>query len=299
MSREDLIAEPGRLDAVVARLLGAPRANVQRAIAAGRVIVDGRSLPKSHMLSGGEHLVVELLDDEDLVPEDEPVPVRFEDEHLLVVVKPAGLVTHPTLGRRGGTLVNRLLGMEVALSDLGGPLRRGIVHRLDAGTSGLMLVAKTDEAHEALAAMMKRHQVDREYLALVRGRAGPDAFQVDAPLGRRASRIVVDPTQGREAQTTFRVLERLPRSSLLDAAPRTGRTHQIRVHLASVGHPVLGDRSYGGGGDEAVRIGLTRPFLHSWRIELEHPITGESIRIEEPLPSDLARALERAREDRS
>jgi 23S rRNA pseudouridine1911/1915/1917 synthase len=299
MMAEELVAGPGRLDVVVADLTGAPRADVQRAIVAGRVSVDGRRRPKSYRLAGGERLVVELLEDEALAPDDRPVPIRFEDEHLLVVAKPAGVVTHPTTGRRTGALVNRLMGMGVRLSTLGGPLRPGIVHRLDAGTSGLMLVAKTDAAYEALMAMLRRHAVERRYLALVRGITGHDAFAVQAPLGRRAARIVVDRADGRQAETAFDVRERLPRTTLLEASPRTGRTHQIRVHLAAIGHPIVGDRAYGGAGDEAARVGLTRPFLHSWRLGLEHPMTGKRIDLEEPLPLDLADALDLARKDRA
>jgi 23S rRNA pseudouridine1911/1915/1917 synthase len=213
-----------------------------------------------------------------------------------VIVKPPGLITHPTERRRSGTLVNRLLGMGVPLSTTGEPLRPGIVHRLDAGTSGLMLVAKTDDTHYALVAMFRRHAVDRRYLALVRGRVQHDAFSVEAALGRHAARVVLDATGGRPAETRFDVRERLGSATLLEAAPRTGRTHQIRVHLSSIGHPILGDRVYGGAGDDARRLGLTRPFLHSWRIAFEHPVTGERIEREEPLPDDLERALRVARD---
>ena len=294
---ESFVAQEGRLDAVVAAALGIPRADVQRAIAAGRVTVDGTPRPKSHRLGGGERVDVDLAGVDALHGERPPVPVRFEDEHLLVVAKPAGLATHPTENRRDGTLVNRLLAMGVPLSEAGGALRPGIVHRLDAGTSGLMIVAKTDEAHAGLAAMMREHVVDRRYLALVRGEVENDAFAVDAPLGRRGARIVIHAGTGRDAETAFEVKERLPRVTLLEATPRTGRTHQIRVHLTAIGHPIVGDRTYGGGGDEARRIGLTRPFLHSWRLAFVHPITGERVVVEEPLPADLDEALTAARRD--
>jgi 23S rRNA pseudouridine1911/1915/1917 synthase len=284
-------AEPGRLDVVVAKLAGISRADAQRGIAAGRVQVDGVARPKSFVLVGGERLAVELDREEGLAPEGPAVPVRFEDEHLLIVAKPAGLVTHPTVVRRTGTLVNRLLFMGIPLSSVGGPLRPGIVHRLDAGTSGLMIVAKTDEAHVALVAMFRRHAVERVYLALVRGTVAHDAFAVDAPLGRRAARVIVDATGGRPAETRFEVRERLAGATLLEAMPRTGRTHQIRVHLAAIGHPILGDRAYGGAGEGARRLGVARPFLHSWRIAFDHPITGARIRCEEPLPDDLETAL--------
>ena len=298
MPTEVVAGEAGRLDAVVARLTGAPRADVQRAIAAGLVRVDGATRPKSFRLEGGERIEVELARDEPLVPEEPAVPVRYADEHLLVIAKPAGLVTHPTEARRTGTLVNRLLGMGVPLSARGAPLRPGIVHRLDAGTSGLMVIACTDEAYDALAAMLRVHGIERRYLALVRGGPAHDAFAVDAPLGRRLDKVVVDHTDGREAETAFEVAERLGGATLLEATPRTGRTHQIRVHLRAIGHPILGDRAYGGGGADATALGLSRPFLHSWRIAFDHPITGARIELEEPLPGELEAALTRARDRR-
>jgi 23S rRNA pseudouridine1911/1915/1917 synthase len=297
MTPEALTAVAGRLDAVVAQLTGAPRADVQRAITLGDVTVDGTVRAKSFRLVGGEQIVADLARDQTLAAEPPPVPVRFRDPHLLVIAKPAGLITHPTATRRTGTLVNRLLGMDVPLSTLGGPLRPGIVHRLDAGTSGLMLVACTDEAHQALAAMLKAHEIERRYLTLVRGRVEHLDFSVDAPLGRRADKVVVDHAEGRAAETAFEVRERLGNATLLEAAPRTGRTHQIRVHLRAIGHPILGDGAYGGGGDDAKRLGLHRPFLHSGRIEFVHPLTGERIDITEPLPPDLHEALARARRD--
>jgi 23S rRNA pseudouridine1911/1915/1917 synthase len=194
-------------------------------------------------------------------------------------------------------LVNRLLAMGMPLALAGGPLRPGIVHRLDAGTSGLLIVACTDEAYTTLQAMLRRHAVDRRYLALARGTPAHDDFQVEAPLGRREARIVVDRVGGRDAATEFTVRERLERTTLLEAAPRTGRTHQIRVHLQAIGHPIVGDARYGGGGDEARRLELTRPFLHAWRLAFAHPVTGAPLAAEDPLPPDLAEALTRARTD--
>lgn len=290
-------ATPGRLDVVVTALTGVPRADVQRAIADGLVTVDGVARPKSFRLLGDEELEVDLLTDRSLAPDPRPVPVRYRDEHLVVVVKPAGVITHPTATHRAGTLVNRLLGMGVPLAPAGGVDRPGIVHRLDVGTSGLMLVASSDAAFAGLGAQLKRHEIDRRYLALVRGAPEHDVFSVEAPLGRRAARIIVDRVEGRAAATAFEVQERLPRTALVEAAPRTGRTHQIRVHLQAIGHPIVGDRSYGGGGDGARRIGLRRPFLHSWRLAFDHPITGERVEVEEALPPDLSDALRLARAD--
>jgi 23S rRNA pseudouridine1911/1915/1917 synthase len=290
------VAEPGRLDVEVARALDVPRAEAQRAIDEGRVLVQGRSRPKSFRLVGGETVEASTRHPGDLPVEHEPVDVRYEDQHLMVVAKPSGLPVHPTAARRTGTLVNRLLGLGVPLSTGGDPDRPGIVHRLDAGTSGLMVVAKDDETHHALSLMFRRHVVDRRYLALVRGRIA-DRLLIDAPLERRGARVVARETTGRQAATEVEARERFDRATLVEARPRTGRTHQIRVHLSSAGHPIIGDRRYGGGGGHADRLGLTRPFLHSWRIAFDHPITGARIEVEEPLPADLRRALDRLERD--
>jgi 23S rRNA pseudouridine1911/1915/1917 synthase len=281
---------------VVAALSGAPRADVQRAIAQRRILVDGVPRAKSFRLHGGEQIEGDLETGTEVAPEPDGVPVRFEDDHLAVVAKPAGMVTHPTRIRRSGTLVNRLLGMGMPLSRSGGPERPGIVHRLDTGTSGLLMVAKDDATHARLVRMLASHEVHREYLALVRGQVEHEGFTVDAPIGRRRARVVVSRLAGAEASTSFEVRERLAEATLLVARPRTGRTHQIRVHLSVVGYPILGDRSYGGGGTDARRLGLGRPFLHAWRLRFLHPATGQRIEIEEPLPDDLVRALDRARQ---
>jgi 23S rRNA pseudouridine1911/1915/1917 synthase len=288
-------AGPGRLDAVVAARLGIARAEAQRAIAAGGVIVDGRVQPRSHRLAGGELVYVDLAPALELPAEGPALALAYRDEHLVVVRKPAGLPTHPTANRRGGTVVNRLLGMGVPLAPRGGALRPGIVHRLDAGTSGLLVVACDDPTHRSLAGLFRRHGADRRYLALVRGVVDHDRFEVDAPLARSGARIRVDATGGRDASTAFEVRERFEGATLLEAAPRTGRTHQIRVHLSAVGHPILGDARYGGAGDEARALGLSRPFLHAFRIGFDHPATGERLELEDPLPDDLALALRRVR----
>lgn len=292
------VATPGRLDSVLAALTGAPRADIQRAIAAGGVLVDGFERSKSTRLAGGERLEVTWPHGGAPAPEaGVEVPIRYRDDHLLIVAKPAGLITHPTATRPTGTLVNRLLEMGVPLAPAGGPWRPGIVHRLDAGTSGLMVIASSDAAFTVLQGMFRRHEVERRYLALVNGVTTHDTFTVDAPLGRHADRVVVDRTEGRAASTSFEVRERLDASTLLEATPATGRTHQIRVHLAAVGHPILGDRAYGGRGDLARSLGLERPFLHSSLISFDHPVTGQRLEMTEPLPPDLAVALTGARRD--
>ncbi len=298
MAADTYRATPGRLDGVLVALTGQPRADIQRAIAAGAVTVDGTVRPKAYRLGGGERLVLDSREPTAIEPEPgDPVPIRYRDEHIVVIAKPAGLVVHPTANRRGGTLVSRLMAMGVPLAPAGGELRPGIAHRLDAGTSGLMIVASSDVALAGLQGSFRHHAIDRRYLALVRGAPAHDVFSVHAPLGRRAARVVVDRLDGREAATTFERREALAGCTLLEAIPSTGRTHQIRVHLNAVGHPIVGDRAYGGVGELSRHLGLGRQFLHSWRLAFDHPITGERLDIEEPLADDLAAALAVARAD--
>ncbi|MEX0834441.1 MAG: RluA family pseudouridine synthase [Actinomycetota bacterium] len=294
MTKEFRAAE-GRLDRVVAERLRVPRADVQRAIERGFVLVDGQPREKSHLLRGGERISVDLPPAEAIAPDGPPVDVRYSDEFLHVVSKPGGLVTHPTASRPSGTLVNRLLGMGMPLAAAGGPLRPGIVHRLDAGTSGLLIVAADDETYVALQRMMRTHEVDRRYVAMVKGDVPHGRFVVEAPLERKRARIVIRRATGRPAETAFEVRERFPNATLLEAAPRTGRTHQIRVHLSAIGHPILGDRPYGGGGEDAKRLGLSRPFLHARRLSFIHPRTGKAVDVEDPLPAELEKALAKAR----
>ena len=213
------------------------------------------------------------------------------DDWLAVVDKPAGLVVHAAPGHRGPTLVEALAGLLEGGED---PQRPGIVHRLDRDTSGLMIVARSDDAHRRLSAQIKARQVARTYLALVEGRPRSRAGTIDAPLGRdyRApERRAVGGRGPREARTHFTVIETLPGDALLEVRLETGRTHQIRAHFAAIGHPVAGDPRYGHAG----RHGLERQFLHSARLSFRHPMTGEELELESPLPEDLARALERAR----
>lgn len=290
-------AEEGRLDAAVAKALSISRGDAQRAIQEGRVRVDGVVRAKSFRLAGGEAVDAALREPGDLPAEEGPLDVRFEDAHLLVLSKPPGMAVHPTAARRDGTLVNRLLGAGIGLFAGDDPDRPGIVHRLDAGTSGLMVVAKDEAGYRGLSEQFRRHDVDRRYLALVRGRLANDHVVIEAPLERQGARIVARATTGKAAATEVDVRERFERATLVEARPRTGRTHQIRVHLSAAGHPILGDRRYGGGGDEAGRLRLDRPFLHSWFIAFDHPVTGARVELEDPLPDDLERALTKLRRE--
>ena len=291
-----------RLDEVVAELAGTSRAQAARWAGDGLVQVDGRPRPKSHRLHGGERLAWSPPPDPpagEPVAEERPLAVRYEDDHLLVVAKPAGLVVHPGPGHATGTLVNALLGRPgTSLSGGGGAADRpGIVHRLDKDTSGLLLVAKDDATHTALARDLAAHRVERRYLALVQGRLPADTGTVDAPIARhprdRKRMAVVD--GGRPAVTHWKVLETFPAVQLVEATLETGRTHQVRVHLASLRHPLAGDRTYGADPTLATRLGLTCPFLHAWHLAFTHPADGRRVELTEPLPDDLQGVLDRLR----
>lgn len=283
-----------RLDAYLGRALPS-RSAAQRLIDDGAVTVDGRSRPRSWRVSGGEVVEATLPAAAEPGPQPE-LDVVYEDDDLMVVDKPPGLVTHPAPGHQGPTVAQALAGRAAGGAD---PERAGIVHRLDRDTSGLMLVAKSEAAHAALTRMIRERQVTREYLALVEGSPESDSGTIDAPLGRDRVRRALQSTRTdkpRAAVTHFRVLERFPRTSLLEVRLETGRTHQIRAHLAAVGHPVCGDRAYGGSGSGR-RLGLERQFLHAARLMFSHPGTGESIRCESKPPADLRLILGAAKRD--
>jgi len=255
------------------------------------VLVDGAVRPKSHRLESGEELEVELSapKEQALEPEDVEFRIAYEDEHLLVVDKPAGVVVHPAAGHGSGTLVHGLLGRARG----GEEDRPGIVHRLDRDTSGLLVVARSEEAHRRLQNMVRRRALERHYVALVRGRPRSWRGRIEAPLGRDRddpTRQSLDTECPRDAVTHFEVVELLGGHALLDVRLETGRTHQIRVHLAAVDLPVVGDRVYGVP-DEA----LGRQFLHAARLAFEHPFTGERVEVQSPLPPDLEKALARLR----
>jgi len=288
-----------RLDAFVAARTGVSRAAAAKLISAGAVLVDGHAASKSVRLEDGMRVSVTLPEPQNAVPEAEdiPIPVVYEDDHLLVVSKPAGLVVHPAPGHHSGTLVNALLARAGAAPAGGDASRPGIVHRLDAGTSGLMIVAKDEPTHASLTEALAARAVTRVYLALVEGTPDSDTITIDAPIGRSARdrKKMAVVAGGRPAITEVRVLEKLPDTTLVEARPITGRTHQIRVHLKTAGHPVAGDRVYGGNRKLASALGLDRPFLHAARLSFEHPSTGARIELEALLPPDLATALEAAR----
>ena len=298
-----------RLDAWIARQLpDLSRARVQALMAADRVRLDGRPARPSARLRGGEEVTVELPDPVAATPapEDVPLSVVYEDARLLVLDKPAGMTVHPGAGRLSGTLVNALLHHVRDLSGVGGVLRPGIVHRLDRGTSGLMVVAKDDETHRALSAQFSSRKVEKEYLAIVHGVPRARQGTIEAAIGRdpvQRKKMSVRAPRGRPARSAYTVVEALDGAALLRVRIHTGRTHQIRVHLASLGHPVAGDATYGGARTPSSRgpaaraalDGLARPALHAARLAFTHPGSGDRLQFESPLPADLRDVLARLR----
>ena len=283
------VADAGtRLDRFLSDPLGS-RAQAQAAIDTGRVRVDGEVRPKRHLVHAGERITVDRASN-GASPETEivvPFGIAYEDEHLLVVDKPAGVVVHPARGHRTGTLAQALAGRAAGGEDA---QRAGIVHRLDRDTSGLLVVARSDEVHRRLKQLLADRQLRREYLALVQGTPPARTGTIDAPIGRdRHDRVLmsIDTDDPREARTHFEIERLLARATLLRVRLETGRTHQIRVHLAAIGHPVCGDPQYGTAGE----YGLTRQFLHAARLAFAHPVTGEAVDVTSPLPGDLLAAL--------
>jgi 23S rRNA pseudouridine1911/1915/1917 synthase len=279
-----------RLDRFLASLpeVGS-RAAAERLVEEGAALLDGNRRPKSHRLEGGEQLELDVAVSAptELEAEELPLRIAYEDEHVLVVDKPAGIVVHPSPGHATGTMVHGLLGRTAGGADE----RPGIVHRLDQDTSGLLVVARTDEAYERLQELVRSRELERRYKALVRGRPRSWRGRIEAPIGRDRhdpTRQSLDTDTPREAVTHFEVERLLERHALLDVRLETGRTHQIRVHLAAIGLPVVGDPIYGIADEQ-----LKRQFLHAWRLAFPHPVTGDLVEVESPLPPELQAALER------
>jgi 23S rRNA pseudouridine1911/1915/1917 synthase len=302
-------AEDQRLDLfLAARFNETSRSAIQRAISGGDITVNGKTVKPSHRLRAGEEIAGEIPAAPviDAVPEDIPLDIVYEDEEIMVVNKPAGMVTHPGAGVASGTLAN---GLVYYLNRIGrqpprrgGASRPGIVHRLDVGTSGLIVVAKTDRAHLNLAEQFESRSVMKDYTAMVYGAVKDDSGKIEAPIGRDPrNRVKMAVTRdGRQATTLYRVVERFDEFSLLDVEIKTGRTHQIRVHLAHIKHPVVADSTYGAGRANSIKSAklraearrLDRPFLHAARLGFAHPATGERMEFTAPLPPELRAFLD-------
>jgi len=285
-----------RLDVFIASRLDLSRNQAATLIANGRVTVDGRREKASYRPREGEHITVAVPAPQTrpVVGESIPLAVVYEDDDVLVVDKAAGMVVHPAPGNWSGTLVNALKGRGAPLSEGSGEGREGIVHRLDKETSGLLLVAKTDRAHRVLGAALQARRIVRRYAALAWGHVSEDRLTVDKPIARdpRDRKRMAIVSTGRPARTDITRLARFDSADLLRAHLYTGRTHQIRVHLAAIGHPVVGDDTYGGGGGRRlVQLPPRRHFLHAAWLQFRHPVSGKEIDIRSPLPEDLRRAL--------
>jgi 23S rRNA pseudouridine1911/1915/1917 synthase len=272
------------------RLHDYSRSRLQSWIKGGSVLVNGASAKTSLVLHGGERIEVSPAELPPLnaTPEDLPIEILYEDDAVIAVNKPAGVVVHSGAGNHSGTLVNRLVHHFASLSTIGGELRPGIVHRLDRGTSGVLLVARTDAAHRDLAEQFSSRTIEKTYLALVEKRMNADSGRITKPITRdpvRRMRMTAKLGHGREAITEFTVRERFEKFTYLEVRIGTGRTHQIRAHLSSLGHPVAGDKVYGA-------QALDRIFLHAWKIGFTSPATGERVHVEAPLPADLRQWLD-------
>lgn len=282
-----------RLDVFLQERLGEySRSRLQEWIREGRVRVDGKAERPSHRLRGGETVQVEPAELRPLraVPEEIPLRILYQDEDVIAVDKPAGMVVHAGAGAHSGTLVNALLHHFGSLSQLGGELRPGIVHRLDRYTSGVLLVARSDSAHRKLAEQFAARTVEKVYLALVHGRVKGEHGRIEKPISRdpaRRVRMTTRRLEGRAAITEYRVVRRLGRFTLLEVRIKTGRTHQIRAHFASLGHPVAGDRVYGAPAKAEGLPLLGRFFLHAQRVSFEQPTKGVRVTVESPLPPEL------------
>ncbi len=279
-----------RLDRFLASLpeVGS-RAAAERLLEEGAALVNGSPRPKSYRLEGGEEVELEVVESAatELQAEELPLRIAYEDEQVLVVDKPAGIVVHPSPGHATGTMVHGLLGRTAG----GDEERPGIVHRLDRDTSGLLVVARTQEAYERLQELVRNRELERRYKALVRGRPRSWRGRIEAPIGRDRhdpTRQSLETDTPREAVTHFEVERLLEKHALLDVRLETGRTHQIRVHLAAIGLPVVGDPVYGIPDEQ-----LKRQFLHAWRLAFPHPVSGEPVEVESPLPPELQSALAR------
>lgn len=300
------ITDPVRLDKALADATQLSRARVQALIAQSAIKIDGKiaSSPSAKVTAGTAfHITLPPATAAQAQPQDIPLEIAFEDEHLVVVNKSAGMVVHPAAGNPDGTLVNALLHhCSGQLSGIGGVARPGIVHRIDKDTSGLLVVAKSNAAHEGLAAQFAQHSVHRRYTAVTSGTPSPATGTIDARLGRsdanrkKMAVLAKNSSRGKHAITHYTVIDRLPHAAIIECRLETGRTHQVRVHCASIGHSLLGDQLYGGTPKALKpllnRLGFARQALHAAQLGFLHPITGETVSFSAPLPNDMRELID-------
>jgi 23S rRNA pseudouridine1911/1915/1917 synthase len=290
-----------RVDVAVARMLGLSRSKITDLIDAGDVLLDAQPVAKADRVQAGAMLEVRLPDpsaEPMIVPQAvEGVDVVFDDDHIVVIDKPVGVAAHPSLGWSGPSVLGHLAGAGFRISTSGVPERQGIVQRLDVGTTGLMVIAKSETAYSILKRAFRSRAVDKTYHALVQGHPDPFAGTIEAPIGRHpgADYKMAVIAGGRPSVTHYETLEAFVGTTLLELNLETGRTHQIRVHLAAIKHPCVGDLSYGADPVLAARMGLERQWLHAVRLGFDHPVTGEQLVFDSPYPSDLKQALDTAR----
>ena len=291
-----------RVDAALAKMLGFSRTFAAEVAEAGGVRMDGRGLSKSDKLRGGSWLEVEwqARREPEVIPVEVPdLGIAYDDDEIVVVDKPAGVAAHPSVGWEGRTVLGALAAAGYRIATSGAAERQGVVHRLDVGTSGLMVVAKTERAYTALKRAFKEREVDKIYHAVVQGHPDPLAGTIDAPIGRHPThswKFAVTPA-GKDSVTHYETLEAFPGASLLEIHLETGRTHQIRVHMAAHRHPCVGDPLYGADPTMSARLGLTRQWLHAHELSFAHPLSGEWVTFTSDYPADLAHALDVLRGD--
>ncbi len=299
---EKLIVEENsqnkRIDSyLVEKKVNLSRTLIQKMLEDEKILVNGKKQKPSYKPEEGDVITIEIPKPEetDLKPQNIPIDIIYEDNDIIVVNKPKGMVVHPANGNPDGTLVNAILAIcKDSLSGIGGEIRPGIVHRLDKDTSGLLIVAKNDQAHINMSKQIQDRKVIKKYIALVKGVIAEDSATIDMPIARSTKdrkKMAVDP-QGKEAITHFKVLKRYDKYTLLEIKIDTGRTHQIRVHMAYIGHPVVGDMQYSNGKNE---FGVEGQMLHSKYLEFDHPITGKRLKLEAPLPQYFIEVLEKLR----
>ncbi|MBI5410183.1 MAG: RluA family pseudouridine synthase [Nitrospirae bacterium] len=290
-----------RLDTFLSLKSGLTRSQIQKLIKEGFVTVNSRPEKAGCKIKGGDRIEVTAPEESEgeLVPEDIPLEVIYEDEHIIVVNKPPHMVTHPALGNKSGTLMNALAARCKKLASVGSPIRPGVVHRLDKDTSGLIVIAKTDEAYYSLIKQFKERQVEKHYLALLYGNLKTDHGEISAAIGRSVSdrkKMSTKTRRGKEAVTQYKVTGRFPSATFAEIRILTGRTHQIRVHFSSVGHPVLGDKTYGKKVEISVAgkkpISFPRQMLHAYSLKLKHPVDGRPMEFTTPMPEDMKKAVE-------